>query len=101
MHFSFTLYKDTRTSVFSELGLFIEKILNDPRFYCCSTFPDFPDAQKLKSCKFYFLFSQLSLIVGDENSISGIEEQSFLLGPNSLTAFISFSLSFFILTNSR
>lgn len=47
-----------------------------------------------KSCKFYFLFSQLSLIVGDENSISGIEEQSFLLGPNSLTAFISFSLSF-------
>ena len=49
-----------------------------------------------KSCKFYFLFSQLSSIVGDENWISEIEEQSYLLGPNPLTALLVLVCLFYI-----
>ena len=94
MHFSFTLYKDTRTSVFSELGLFIEKILNDPGFYCCSTFPDFPDAQKLKIMQIlfpvfptFFDSRRWELDLRDRRAVSFARTQSF-------NCFISFSLSF-------
>ena len=94
MHFSFTLYKDTRTSVFSELGLFMGKILNDRGFYCCPIFPDFPHAQKLKIMQIlfpvfptFFDSRRWELDLRDRRAVIFARTQSF-------NCFISFSLSF-------
>ena len=94
MHFSFTLYKDTRTSVFSELELFMGKILNNRGFYCCPIFPAFADAQKLKIMQIlfpvfptFFDSRRWELDRRDRRAVIFARTQSF-------NCFISFSLSF-------
>lgn len=95
MHFNFTL-KIPKHPFSANWDFLLGKCWTIRDFTVARHYQIFLTRKNSKSCKFSFQFFQLSSVVGDENSISRIEEQSFLLGTNPLTAFIRFSMSFFL-----